>query len=455
VAEGKFGMNVLLGLLAVAFFVLLNGFFVAAEFSLVSVRPTRVEQLVTEGNHTAVVVRRAITDPDRFIAATQLGITLSSLSLGWIGEPALAGLLLPLLDFLPANWVGPAVHSIAGSLAFAIITFLHVVVGELAPKSIALQHPERTSLVVARPTEIALLLFRPFIWALNGAGNALLRLAGIRPAGGHERVHSVQELRMLIEACQVEGVLERQEEKMLQAIFSLRALRASQVMVPRTEMICVPADATLSEVADLAGTTGLTKFPAFEGDLDHIVGVVHVRDMVRGPQGEGEDATVRPLIREVPFLPETVPVVGLLGTFRRARQHIVILVDEYGGTAGLVTLEDLLEEIVGEVQDVFDTTGPGIQRMPDGSASVDGLTQIEEVNAVLGLALDDPHYTTIGGLVMGVLDRVPEVGDELALEDQRVRIRVEEMEGLRVARIRLRWGAVPAPPAEGRPPPEG
>jgi CBS domain containing-hemolysin-like protein len=439
--------SALFGLVGVAFFVLLNAFFVAAEFALVSVRRTRVEQLVAEGNRTAVIVQRAIADPDNFIAATQLGITLASLSLGWIGEPALARLLIPLLDFVPERWIGTAAHSIAGTVAFITITFLHVVIGELAPKSIALQSPERTALRVARPTEWALLLFRPAIWVLNGAGNALLRLLGIHPAGGHERVHSVQELKMLIGACQEEGVLEHQEERMLRAVFDLRAVRASQVMVPRTEMVCAPADAALEELAELAARTSLTKFPVFEGDLDQILGVVHIKDAVRHLLHQGTEATTaRLLMREALFLPETIAVADLLAEFRRARQHIAILLDEYGGTAGLVTLEDLLEEIVGDVQDAFDQAGPGIEWQPDGSALVDGLTQIEEVNEVFRLHLDDPHYTTIGGLVMGRLDRVPAPGDLLTV--QGMRLRVEQMEGLRVARVRLTRVARPQPARE-------
>lgn len=436
--------TVLVGLLGVAFLVLMNAFFVAAEFGLVSVRPTRIEQLVGEGNRTALIVRRAIADPDRFIAATQLGITLASLALGWIGEPALARLFIPLLGFLPPRWVGAAAHSIAGALAFALITFMHVVVGELAPKSIALQHPERTALFVARPTEIACLLLRPAIWLLNGAGYGLLRLIGIRPASGHERVHSVQELKMLIEASQEEGVLEEEEEQMLQAVFDLRASRASQVMVPRTEMVCVPAEATLEELAELATRTSLTKFPVFEGDRDHIVGVAHVKDMVGPIRQQRLHTTARALMREALFLPETVSVADVLTAFRRDRQHIAILLDEYGGTAGLVTLEDLLEEIVGEVRDAFDQAGPGIQWLPDGSALVDGLMQIEEVNEAFHTSLRDPHYTTIGGLVMGRLDRVPAVGDVVTCKKDGLRLRVEEMDGLRVARVRIFFPPDPA-----------
>ncbi|MFN3762170.1 MAG: hemolysin family protein, partial [Anaerolineae bacterium] len=289
----SFWLSILTGLLGVLFFVLLNAFFVAAEFGLVSVRRTRVEELVAQGHPTALVVRRALDDPDRFIAATQLGITIASLALGWIGEPALAHLFVPLLQFLPPSWVGAAAHSVAAAIAFACITFLHVVAGELAPKSIALQNPERTAFFVARPMLVIFQIFRPAIWALNGAGNGLLRLLGIRPASGHERVHSVQELKMLIEASQEEGVLEAEEEQMLRAVFDLRSSRAAEVMVPRTEMVCVPADATVDELADLAERTALTKFPVFEDDPDHIIGVVYLKDLLRPIRACRSDLTAR------------------------------------------------------------------------------------------------------------------------------------------------------------------
>lgn len=429
-------LSIFTGLLGVAFFVLMNAFFVAAEFGLVSVRRTRVEELAAQGHPTALIVRRALDDPDRFIAATQLGITVASLALGWIGEPALAHLFSPLLTFLPEDWIGPAAHSIAAAIAFACITFLHVVAGELAPKSIALQNPERTAFFVARPMLVVFQLFRPAIWVLNGAGNALLRVLGIRLASGHERVHSVQELKMLIEASQQEGVLQEEEEQMLRAVFDLRSSRAAEVMVPRTEMVGAPADATVEELADLAERTALTKFPVFEDDPDHIVGVVYLKDLLRPIRACRSDLTARALMREALFLPETVSVADLLAHFRRARQHIAILVDEYGGTAGLVTLEDLLEEIVGDIGDLFEPPTPQVQHLPDGSVLLDGLMTIDEANEALNLALSDPFYTTVGGLVMGRLDRVPTVGDEVILEDGQ-RLRVEEMDGLRVARVRL------------------
>jgi CBS domain containing-hemolysin-like protein len=429
-------LDISLRLISVLVLVGLNGFFVAAEFSLVSVRHTRIEELIAQGNRTAIIVGRAVADPDRFIAATQLGITLASLGLGWIGEPALANVLIPLLHFLPEAWIGAAAHSIAGTIAFAFITFMHVVVGELAPKSIALQHPERTALAVARPTEWTLHLFRPAIWLLNGAGNALLRLFGIQPASGHEQVHSVAELRMLVEASHEGGVLATEEREMLYAVFGFSQLAARQVMVPRTEMIYVLASASLAEVAQLAADHALTKFPVYEGNLDHIIGIVHIKDLVRVLHTQTQNATtVRGIMRPALFLPESIRVDDLLVEFRRKKQHIAILLDEYGGTAGLVTLEDLLEEIVGDVQDAFDQEEPDIQRLPDGSVLLNGLMLIEEVNEECGLNLSDPHYDTIAGYVLGRLRRLAQVGDEVSANG--VRLRVEALDGLRIARLSL------------------
>jgi len=434
--ESHFTVGIIFRLLSVFILVGLNGFFVASEFSLVSVRPTRVRELVAQGNQAAVVVGRAVADPDRFIAATQLGITLASLGLGWIGEPALSALLVPLLRFLPEAWIGAAAHSIAGTIAFAFITFMHVVVGELAPKSIALQSPERVALVIARPTEWTVHLFRPAIWALNGAGNALLRLFGFTPISGHEQVHSVAELRMLVKASHEGGILDADEREMLHAVFDFSHLTARQVMVPRTEMICLPESASMSEVAQLAAEHSLTKFPIYVHDLDHIVGIVHIKDMIRVTLAqESKVVTVRGIMREALFLPASVRVDDLLVEFRRNKQHIAILLDEYGGTAGLVTLEDLLEEIVGDVQDEFDDADPKVLRQPDGSIWLNGLMQIEEVNEEFGLNLIDTHSDTIAGYMLGRLGRMAQVGDQIRVEG--IRLRVEEMDGRRISRVGL------------------
>jgi len=427
----------LLKLFAVVLLVLANGFFVAAEFSLVSVRRTRITELVAKGNTRANWVNKAIQNPDRVIAATQLGITLASLGLGWIGEPALAHLIEPVVNLFPQAIQSGISHSLSAGLAFAIITFLHVVVGELAPKSIALQNPEGTSLAIAQPTIWTEWLFKPFIWVLNGTGNTLLRLIGIQPASGHELVHSVEELKMLVTASAEGGVVQEEESEMLHAIFDLGNLLVRQVMIPRTEIIGVEADAPLDEIIKLATQSAYTKLPVYEDNLDQILGVVHVKDLLRMLQSpDCEDCTARALAREAIFVPETISISILLHQFREDRQHIAIVLDEYGGTAGLVTLEDLLEEIVGEVSDPFDKITPEIQLLPDGTALIDGLALIEEVNQELGLDLQDPDYDTIAGYALGKLGRIPRQGD--VIEAEGIRLKVDGMDGLRIARLQLK-----------------
>jgi CBS domain containing-hemolysin-like protein len=426
----------LLGLVAVIFLVLLNGFFVAAEFSLVSVRQTRITELVEQGNPSAEDVREALENPDRVIAATQLGITLASLGLGWIGEPALSHLLEPIIELFPIELRAGLSHSISAGIAFAFITFLHVVVGELAPKSIALQDPEGTSLFIARPTLWSERLFAPFIWALNGTGNALLRVVGVQPASGHELVHSVEEIKMLVAASTEVGVVAPQEGELLHAIFEFGDLLVRQVMIPRTEIIAVEADLPLTENIPLISESTYTKFPVYDDNLDNILGIVHVKDLLRTMQEPAwQNSTARSLVREPMYIPETLPVSELLHRFRDDRQHIAIVLDEFGGTGGLVTLEDLLEEIVGEVSDPFDRFTPEIETLPDGSLLVDGLCLIEDVNHRLELDLEDPAYDTIAGYTLGKMGRIPKVND--SVEFGNILIQVKAMDGLRIDRLKL------------------
>jgi CBS domain containing-hemolysin-like protein len=429
---------------AVVLLVLANGFFVAAEFSLVSVRRTRIAELVGRGDTGAEAVQKALENPDRVIAATQLGITLASLGLGWLGEPALAHLLLPVVELFPIDLQSGVSHTISAVIAFTFITFLHVVVGELAPKSIALQDPERTSLLVAGPTLATEALFKPAIWLLNGAGNLLLRLVGIRAATGHHLIHSVEELKMLVTASAESGVVEAAEGEMLHAVFEFGHLVVRQVMVPRTEIIAVEADTPLNEIISLVTQSTYTKFPVYEDDLDQILGIVHVKDLLAAIQSEDcKDCTARDFMRAVLYVPENTSVSSLLRQFRDNRLHIAIVMDEFGGNAGLITLEDLLEEIVGEVSDPFDLSAPEIQPQPDGSALIEGLALIEEVNEHLGLALVDDDYDTIAGYFLGRLGRIPEVGDSVVSEG--LRLRVEEMDGMRIARLSLVHLVQPAP----------
>jgi len=426
----------LLRLLAVVLLVMANAFFVAAEFSLVSVRRTRIMELVAQGNLSALSVEKALENPDRVIAATQLGITLASLGLGWIGEPALSHWLEPLLESVSSTIQIPLSKSISAGIAFTIITFLHVVLGELAPKSIALQNPEGTSLVVARPTLWTEFIFKPFILALNGTGNLVLRMIGIKPASGHQLVHSVEELRMLVSASADEGVVEEDEREMLDAIFDLGGLQVGQVMIPRTEILAVEADNTVDELLSIVTQTTYTKLPVYEDNLDQIIGILHVKDLLSilyNP--EDRNKTARDLVREAIYVPEAIPVNALLHQFRINRQHIAIALDEYGGTAGLVTLEDLVEEIVGEVSDPFDESTPEIQNLPDGSVLIDGMTSIEDVNEHLHLNLNDPYYYTIAGYILAQLGHIPRVGD--SIEHDSVHLRVQAMDGLRIASVLL------------------
>lgn len=425
-----------LSIIAVVLLIFANGFFTAAEFALVSVRRTRIAELVAQGNATARSVQQALENPDRIIAATQLGITIASLGLGWVGEPALSQFLEPVIRLFPLNLQSEVSHSLAAGIAFGVITFLHVVVGELAPKSIALQDPVGTALVVARPTLWSEFIFKPFILLLNGAGALLLRWIGVKPAAGHQLVHSVEELKMIVSASAEEGVVEEEEREMLDAIFDLGDLQVGQVMVPRTEIVAVEAETHLDDLLDIITQTAHTKLPVYEENLDQIIGILHIRDLLlnlRRP--DKEKLTARDLVREAIFVPETISVNALLQDFRKHRQHIAIVMDEYGGTAGLVTLEDLLEEIVGEVSDQFDVETPEIQTLPDGSVLIDGKTLIEEVNQQLGLNLNDPYYYTIAGFILSQLGRIPRPGE--VVEKDGLRLRVEKMDGLRIASVSL------------------
>ncbi len=433
--------TILFKVLGVFLLIGLNGFFVTVEFAAVASRRTRIDQLAQQGGTRARIVQRWVRSQeskDALIAAAQLGITIASLALGYLGEETFQSIVQVLLHglILPPS-LASLIRALPLVISLTVVTGLHAVLGEQVPKVITLRAPERLALATAPWMDLFQRVFYPFVWLLDRVAAGILGLLGMEPLGGHSAIYTVDELRQIVRESEEQGVLEEEEEQMLQAVLDLRALRASQVMVPRTEMVCVPADATLRELAELAAQTSLTKFPVFQDNLDQILGVVHVKDLVRRVLEREERATARALMREALFLPETVSVADLLTAFRHAHQHIAILVDEYGGTAGLVTLEDLLEEIVGEVQDAFDQTRPYVQWFPDGSAVVEGMTQIEEVNEVFHLSLEDPNYTTIGGLVMGRLDRVPAVGDEVTIADQGIRLRVEEMEGLRVARVRL------------------
>jgi CBS domain containing-hemolysin-like protein len=428
-------VDVSLRVLAILALVLANGFFVAAEFAIISVRKTRIEQLLAEGSRMARPVRRALNNPDQFIAATQLGITMASLGLGWIGEPVLASMLEPLLDYVPAPLSDATSHTIAFAVAFTIITALHIVLGELAPKTVALQYPEQTSLLVAKPTELFLRVFHPFIRSLNAMGWAVVRLFGMKAASGHGLVHSEEELKMLVTASQQAGVLEEDEEQMLHRVFHFAEFTAAEMMVPRTEMVAISSDASIDKAAELVSRGRHTSLPVYRGELDNIVGIMLVTDLVRVLVSPPPRFSVASLAREALTVPETMKADELLRQMRRHRTRHAIVIDEYGSTAGLVTFERVMERIVGNLGGEPGSSVSLVRQLPDGSAEIDGLALVTDINEQFGLEVDEETYTTIGGYMLGRLGRRPKVGD--VVEAGGRILRVETIDGLRVSRVRI------------------
>jgi putative hemolysin len=422
-------------LLAVLVLVAANGFFVAAEFALVTVRRTRVEQLAMEGDRTARLLRGAIGHVDTYIAACQLGITMASLALGWIGEPALGALLDPVTTSLP-DWMGPlASHGAAVALSFAIITALHVVIGELSPKGVALQYSERTAFFVAWPLHAFLVVFRPVIWLFNRAGWVVLKPFGIEPGGEHV-IHSPEELKLLVQESGEAGLFIAGEEEIIRRVLEFSQLAAHQVMIPRTEVVAIPAGASLEDVINTISHFGHTRYPVYADSLDNVVGVIHAKDVILAMHSDGgRPFNLRRLMREPVTVPETIRLADVLREMRARGTQMAVAIDEYGGTAGLVMMEDILERIVGELRDEFDRPQELLRTLPDGSAVIDGLMLIRDFNERFDLDLEEDPYDTLGGYVFGALGRRPQPGDEIRVDGRT--LRVEALDGLRVSRVRL------------------
>lgn len=441
-------MDVGWNLLGVAALVALNGFFVATEFALVSVRRTRIEELVSQGKAAAFSVQSALQDLDRYIAATQVGITIASLALGWIGEPALSHLFDPLVGSIPLLESDSVRRGISAGIAFALITFLHVVIGELVPKSMALQKPEAISLFVGRPMALVVLLFRPIIAILNGFGNWLLKWIGFEPAGEMHSVHSADELSILVRQSHEAGVLDEAEVKILQRTFGFSDLVSSDVMIPRPDIESLDADASPQEVAARLLESHRSRLLAYERDLDHPIGILHVHDVLKQVLGGKGPLDVRKLIRPALFVPQTVHLDDLLEQFRRARTHIAVVVDEFGGTAGLVTLEDVIEEVFGDLEDEIEAEQPDVQVHADGRIAVRGDVRLDDLKDQTGWDIADEDVDTIGGFVMNRLGRVARVGDVVDVPEGR--IQVVNMARTRITQVALRRAA---PPPENDPPP--
>lgn len=343
----------LLGVLSIPLLVFLNAFFVAAEFALVAVRRTRVEEMVKQGKSGAVAVKRAVSHLDDAIAATQLGITLASLALGWVGEPAVSHLIEPLFQYLPGDWSEMASHSLSAALSFTLITFLHVVIGELAPKAMALQRPNDVSLVIAAPLLLFSKIARPAILAMNGVGNWIVRRLGFQPVSGHQMVHSVEELTLLVEETRRAGVLPEDQAEYLRNVFRLSSKRVGEIIVPREKVATLEIHATEEEILDAVREGAHTRMPVYDGDFDNVVGIVNTKDLFYLFSLRGVVTLIDALYPPVRF-PAKMSVALALREFRRQKKHFAVVSDEHGRNLGIVTLEDVLEEIVGEIEDEHD-----------------------------------------------------------------------------------------------------
>ncbi len=415
--------------------VALNAFFVAAEFALVGARRTRLEEMAEAGDGKATLALKAVQSLDRYVSATQLGITLASLGLGMIGEPALAGLLERFFSVLPKELAAIATHATAVAIAFSLISTLHIVLGELVPKSLAIRFPEDVSRWVTAPLiGFAWVMHGP-IHVLNGTANRLLRLGGVAPVDGHERLHSSDEIRMLVEQSGEGGSLGKEPARLLEGVFEFSEKTAEEVMTPRTEMSALEADCTVEAAADEVAVAGRSRYPVYTESLDEIVGVVLAKDILRAVR-QAPGTSLRTIMRAPLFVPGTREVEDVLSDMKKLKTHLAVVLDEYGGTAGLVTMEDLLEEIVGEIFDEYDPVqAAALAATADGSVVIEGSTTIGDFNDRFETTLDDTDYTTIGGFLFGQLGRLPKVGDRVILGSHTFEIAA--MAGRRVERVRV------------------
>jgi magnesium and cobalt exporter, CNNM family len=418
-------MTFALELVALAALILANGFFVAAEYGLVTSRRTRIMELEHEGNRGARLVLRITADPPRFISAMQLGVTISSLAIGALGEQVLANKF--------DQWVA---SFLAVLFALLIVTYLHVVIGELVPKGIALAYPERTALAVSRPVRTFFTVFKPLIWLLQSSSSAILRLLGLEQRLGDNEAYSEAELRLLVSSAAEQGEIEHEEQEMVYKVFDFADKEVSDVMVPRPDVVAISIDLPPEEALQAVLASPYTRFPVYRDSLDEVVGILHVRDLIEAMYSRGiESVDIQNLLRPAYMVPETKDLAALLTEFRRTNQHLAIVLDEYGSVEGIVTLEDLLEEIVGEIEDEFDLPDETVERIDENTIRIDGTFPIDDFNEQFKVDVPDEDYHTVAGFVFGQLGRGALPGDEVTHDG--VVFHVERVEGQRIDRLRV------------------
>lgn len=432
-------MEYLLNIVIVFLVVFLNGFFVAAEFAIVKVRMTQIEPLVAKGNLRARVAREVISHLDLYLSATQVGITMTSLALGWIGEPLVASKLQPLFQNLGIE-SEKLVHGISYAIAFSLITALHIVLGEQAPKWLAIQKPSATALWVAYPLSIFYNILKPVIWVLNLSANGVLRLMGLKASGGAELAHSEEELRLIL-AHEQRG--STTSKNILLNAMDFRRKQARHSMVPRTEMIMLSLAASVQDNLKVMRTHKFSRYPVYKDSIDNIVAVVYTKDIFKQDRDHYPDFSLESILRDATFLPETVSIEKVLETMLQRKTHMVILADEYGGTAGLITLENVLEELVGPIQDEFDREAPEVIKLNDGEYVVDASVTTNDVEQLISIELSPKDILSIGAFLLEQLGHIPVNGENVRVNG--VEFTVEQVTDRVIDRIRVR--KLP-PPAE-------
>ena len=421
---------ILFQLLLVFFLIAMNGFFVAAEFACVKIRPSRLETLIQEGSRQAKYAKKLTDHLDASLSVTQLGITLASLGLGWVGEPAVATLILPITHAIGLDDV--IGHTISLALAFSIITGLHIVLGELTPKTMAIQNVEKIMLSVALPMLVFHRVMYPFVWLLNHVANWVAHRMGFHTASEGDDAHTEEEIRLLMEESHRQGLIDDTEVDFVDNVFDFTDLNVREIMTPRTDMVCLYLEDTMDENLHTILEEQLTRYPICHEDKDHIVGFLHVKDLMR-VMAEGRKPNLRRLARKALIVPESMDVSVLLKTMQKQRSQMAIVVDEYGGTAGMVTIEDIVEEIVGDIQDEFDEERPTAERRGKRIFSVDAKMLLEELEDILEIDIEDEDVDTVGGWLYDQIGQTPRVGQMAAAGGNL--FYVEEVDGVRITRV--------------------
>lgn len=413
--EGASKVRILINIIIILLLVFMNGFFVATEFAMVKVRKSRIETLVLEDNRSAKYTLQVIKDLNSYLSACQLGITLASLGLGWVGEPAVADMLRPFLSLF--NLSESTLHSISFVVGFSIITGFHIVLGELAPKTLAIINSEEIAMHTALPLIMFYKVTYPIMWTFNHSTDLVLKIFGISQVDEHEAAHTDEEIMLLVEESYKHGLIDKTELTFVDNIFDFSEKTAKEIMIPRTDMACIFLEDSFDEIIEFALNEQLTRYPVCKESKDNIIGFVHIKDLYK-QKIEGKNENIESIIREIKFVPESMSISALLKVFKKQKAQMAIIIDEYGGTFGLVTIEDILEEIVGEIQDEFDEEEvEKIKKLEEGDYIVDGKVLVEEINELLDIEMDSENIDTIGGWIYSHLKSYPKINDKVIYEN--------------------------------------